>query len=199
MKYRSADIVEPNGIRSARTDWWPVGIALSSVKRVPLRTRLQIGLICPSLPRRCGIACWPARHSIFICHEIRHSTFWRYVVARLIAPETRPIPDYLSIRSGRRGRVEFLIVISRICQRYPSDWIIIQTIRSLEFDYLCQSEILFRFNSHPCVVYGRGEFKRIWLVIEYYLGNGTWLFFFLSWKILYTYTCTLIMYVVRWF
>lgn len=47
MKYRSTDIVEPNGIRSARTDWWPVGIALSSVKRVPLRTRLQIGLTAP--------------------------------------------------------------------------------------------------------------------------------------------------------
>lgn len=50
MKYRSTDIVEPNGIRSARTDWWPVGIALSSMKRVPLRTRLQIGLTVPLSP-----------------------------------------------------------------------------------------------------------------------------------------------------
>lgn len=79
MKYRSTDIVEPNGIRSARTDWWPAGIALSSVKRVPLRTRLQIGLTVPLSPAELPVDRGPACHSIFICHEIRHSTFRRYV------------------------------------------------------------------------------------------------------------------------
>lgn len=86
---------------------------------------------------------------------------------RLIAPETRPIPetrtrgpipDYLSIRSGRRGRVEFLIVrrdfpdLSTISERldyYSDDSFVLNLIIIVP-----ESEILFRFNFHPCVVFG---------------------------------------------
>lgn len=191
MKYRSTDIVEPNGIRSARTDWWPVGIALSSVKRVPLRTRLQIGLTAPhSSPH---FPLWNClltedRWLPFDFHLSRNSPFDLPTIRgrRLIAPETRPIPETrtrgpiprLFIHPQRTTWNElnfwsFIVIfryLSTIFQLKAIELLYVM-IRLLEFDYhgqSCQSKILFRFN-----------FSILWVVLEI-IWKMTWLFFYLK-------------------
>lgn len=94
MKYRSADIVEPNGIRSARTDWW--NCVVQRETRAASHTsanRINLPLSPPPV-WNCLLTGPP-----FDFHLSRNSTFWRWSpfnctgnAANPGDPYTRPNP-----------------------------------------------------------------------------------------------------------